>query len=243
MARNSNGASRRPDSGQHDFGHAIDGRSARRDRNRLAVIDAAIELFAEGNLRPDSSAIAQRCGLSLKSVTRYFEDLDSLIATAAARQMEQFFPLYQIHAIGQGPLDHRIADFVRVRLKAYEVMAATFRAASLLALSQPSVQKHLIEARVLARTQIEVHFAPELQALTPAQRQSRVAAIDALLQSESLDHYRVHRGFSVSLTRSMLIDAIGELLQPQRQLETQRPRSRATVQSPARRRVATSRNT
>jgi AcrR family transcriptional regulator len=204
------------DSHQDDSGQAIDGRSARRDRNRLAVIDAAIQLFAEGNLRPDPAAIALRCGLSPKSVSRYFEDLDSLIAAAAARQMEQVFPLYQIHAIGQGALDHRIDDFVRVRLKAYEVMGATNRAASLLALRQPSIQKYLDDARVLARKQIEAQFATELKPLPVGLRHSRVAAIDALFQSETLDYYRVHRRFSVNLTHTMLVDALSRLLESQR---------------------------
>jgi TetR/AcrR family transcriptional regulator, regulator of autoinduction and epiphytic fitness len=231
-----------PTEGPDTDRHAVDGRSARRDRNRLAVIDAAIELFAEGNLRPDSNSIAQRCGLSPKSVSRYFDDLDALIASAAARQMELVFPLYQIHAIGQGPLAHRVDDFVRVRLEAYEAMAATFRAASLLALSQPRVQKHLIDAESLARKQIEAHFATELEVLPPPQRQSRVAAIDALMQSETLDYYRVHRRFSLGLTRSMLVDALGGLLEPLQQLEPQRKRSRSTVPPSTRRRVAVSRN-
>jgi len=39
-------------------GVAPDGRTARRDRNRLAVLDAVIELFAEGDLDPDPEAVA-----------------------------------------------------------------------------------------------------------------------------------------------------------------------------------------
>jgi TetR/AcrR family transcriptional regulator, regulator of autoinduction and epiphytic fitness len=217
MVRNGHRSIETADSHQNDSVQVIDGRSARRDRNRLAVIDAAIELFSEGNLRPDPAAIALRCGLSPKSVGRYFEDLDSLIGAAAARQMEQVFPLYQIHAIGQGSLDHRIDDFVRVRLKAYEVMAATYRAASLLALRQPSIQRYLDDARGLARKQIEAQFNTELKPLPAGQRQSRVAAIDALFQSEALDYYRVGRRFSVRLTHTMLVDALTRLLAPRRQ--------------------------
>jgi len=219
MVRISDGATSHADSDHDNSGQVVDGRSARRDRNRLAVIDAAIELFSEGNLRPDSASIALRCGLSPKSVSRYFEDIDSLIATAAARQMEQVFPLYQIHAIGQGPLQQRIDEFVRVRLKAYEVMVATFRAASLLALKQPEIHKYLDDARSMAREQIDAHFATELKPLAPAERQSRVATVDALFQAETLDYYRVYRRFSVGLTRTMLVDALRRLFGPQRQLE------------------------
>ena len=55
-----------------------DGRHARRDRNRLAVVDAMLELYVEGNLDPSSDEIAERAGLSPRSLFRYFEDLDDL---------------------------------------------------------------------------------------------------------------------------------------------------------------------
>ena len=66
-------------------------------------------------------------------MSRYFEDIDSLIASAAARQMEIVFSLFQIHDIGQGPLERRIDEFVQMRLKAHEVIGGTSRAASFLA--------------------------------------------------------------------------------------------------------------
>jgi len=150
-----------------DLGGGPDGRSARRDRNRLAVIDAAVELFSEGNLRPTATEIARRCGLSPKSVSRYFEDIDSLITAAAARQMETVFSLFQIHAIGEGALERRIDDFVQMRLKAHEVMGSTSRAATFLAFKQPSVRKHLDEAQGLGRKQIGLQFAAELRPLPP----------------------------------------------------------------------------
>jgi len=195
-----------------DRGGGADGRSARRDRNRLAVIDAAVELFSEGNLRPTSAEVALRCGLSPKSVSRYFEDIDSLITAAAARQMETVFSLFQIHAIGQGALGQRIDEFVRVRLEAHEVMGATSRAANFLAFKQPSVRTHLDEAQRLGRKQIELHFAPELRPLPSARRESRTAVIDALLHFDSLDYFRQHRGFSFSVTHTILVDTLTQLL-------------------------------
>jgi AcrR family transcriptional regulator len=199
-----------------DRGNSVrgpDGRSARRDRNRLAVIDAAVELFCEGNLRPTTTEVADRCGLSPKSVSRYFEDIDSLIAAAAARQMESVFSLFQIHAIGQGPLEQRIDDFVLMRLKAHEVMGGTSRAADFLAFKQPSVRKHLDEAQRLAREQIGLHFAAELLPLPAARRESRTAAIDALLQFDALDYFRQHRQFSFRMTHAVLVDALTLLLE------------------------------
>ena len=195
-----------------DSGRGPDGRTARRGKNRLAVIDAAVELFSEGDLRPSTTEVASRCGLSPKSVSRYFEDIDSLIAAAAARQMETIFPLFQIHAIGEGPLERRIDDFVQMRLKAHEVMGGTSRAANFLAFKQPSVRKHLDEAQRLGRKQIGLHFATELDPLPSARRESRTAAIDALLQFDSLDYFRQRRKFSFRRSQAILVDAVTLLL-------------------------------
>ena len=49
-----------------------DGRTARRDRNREAVLDAALALFTAGELEPTAAAVAERSGVSLRSVYRYW---------------------------------------------------------------------------------------------------------------------------------------------------------------------------
>jgi AcrR family transcriptional regulator len=208
MAQSSDATTRARYPDETDSGQGVDGRSARRGRNRLAVIDAAVELFSEGNLRPTSTEVALRCGLSPKSVSRYFEDIDSLIAAASARQMEIVFSLFQIHAIGHGALERRINDFVQMRLKAHEVIGGTSRAASFLAFKQPSVRKHLDQAQRLGRRQIELHFAMELDPLPSPRRESRTAAIDALLQFDSLDYFRRHRKFSFSVTHATLVETL-----------------------------------
>ncbi len=196
----------------------IDGRTARRSRNREAVIDAVVQLFSENNLHPRPEEVARRSGLSTKSVQRYFENLDDLINAALEQQWGMLVaPLYHLHAIGQGALDARIDRFVAVRLKAYEVIRPTARAANVLATTNGSVQEKLDWARTQMRQQIELHFAPELEATPIERRQSKVAAIDALFQFESLDHYRLRRGFSMPQTHDMLVATLRELLDPPHQ--------------------------
>src|SRR5437764_99636 len=58
---------------------SLDGRAARRDRGREAVLDAVIALFEEGHVRPTPEAVAERSGVSVRSVYRYYEDRDDLI--------------------------------------------------------------------------------------------------------------------------------------------------------------------
>ncbi|MGE5211966.1 MAG: TetR/AcrR family transcriptional regulator, partial [Acidobacteriota bacterium] len=94
----------------------VDGRTLRRTRNRTAVIDALLEIIREGNLRPGASEIADRAGVSHRSIFRYFDDLDDLARTAIDHAFEQAGPMADIPDIGSGPLDERIATYVDARL-------------------------------------------------------------------------------------------------------------------------------
>ena len=64
----------------------VDGRSLRRQRNRDAVVEAAFELIGERRTTPTIDEVAERSGLSARSVFRYFDDTDDLISAVIRRQ-------------------------------------------------------------------------------------------------------------------------------------------------------------
>ena len=140
----------------------VDGRSAIRDRNRLAVLDAVLDLFSEDNLSPGPEEVALRAGLSARSVYRYFEDRDALSRAAIERHLEKIVPLVHIPAIGEGDLAGRIERFVTARLRLHEAGAATARATRMRATFDRIVRAQLDRSRSALRHQVEVHFAPEL---------------------------------------------------------------------------------
>ncbi len=189
-----------------------DGRLARRDRNRLAVLDTMIEMFSEGDLEPTPESIARRVGISPRSVYRYFEDRDELLHAAINRHLELVWHLYLIPAIGQGDLDGRVRRFVECRVRLYEAIGSTARAARVRAVTDAIMRDQLELTRRALRDQIEKHFEPELSRLDTRTRRARVAALDALCELEALDHYRGHRGFSAGETESLLADAVPALL-------------------------------
>jgi AcrR family transcriptional regulator len=201
---------------QQDGGRVvpIDGRSARRDRNRFAVIDAAIELFAEGVLDPDPEEVATRCGLSPRSVYRYFDDRDALLRAAIDRHFERVRPLVLIHGIGEGTLDERIDRFVDARLALYEAVAPSARASRRRAETSEIVAEQVERTRLGLQDQVERHFLPELETMAPDQCRAIAAAVDTLSQFEGLDHYRLHRGLSTADTGRRLRAALQALLDP-----------------------------
>jgi AcrR family transcriptional regulator len=190
----------------------VDGRSARRDRNRIAVLDAAIALFAEGNLQPSPGEVAARCGVSHRSINRYFPDGRMMLRAAVDRQVEVGVPLYRLHAIGRGPLAGRIDDFVQVRLAGHAALGATARAATLLAATSRIVRSELAVVRDLMSDQVERQFAPELDALAGEHRAATQFAVEALFQFESLDYYLRQRELSVEEARRLLVVALTRLL-------------------------------
>ena len=85
-----------------------DGRRLRRERNRLAVVDALLDLYREGNLRPGTDEIATRAGLSPRSLFRYFDDVDDLTGAAVARQLARARDLLPIAATPGAPFAERV---------------------------------------------------------------------------------------------------------------------------------------
>lgn len=190
----------------------VDGRSARRDRNRDAVLDAVLELFAEGNLAPSADQVAQRSGVSLRSVYRYVEDSDDLIRAAVERRREQVAPLFEIDGLGEGPLRDRIEALCRARVRAYDAVAATARASRARAYSSPVLRDQLDQASRQLRVQVAAQFAPELAAMPRATSDGVLAAADALCQMESIEQYRVRGGASSKETVALLVVALSRLL-------------------------------
>jgi len=188
-----------------------DGRRARKDRNKNAVLDAMIELFT-ADKDPTPEDIAAVCGLSPRSVYRYFEDRDALILAAIERNQERIWPQFRIQGFGTGPLEVRIDRFVQSRLSLYESNADLSRATRRRAAGNEHIRANAEFSQEQLRSQLIGQFATEFEIMDGKQSRSTIAALDALTQFEGLDYYRVTRKFSNAATITMLIDTFNDLL-------------------------------
>ena len=162
-----------------------DGRNQRRDRNREAVVRALLELYREGNLGPSADEIAARAGISVRSLFRYFDDVDALVRAAIARQQQHLAPLYEMDLADDGPLDERIERFVAARIRLLSGMGEVGRVARTLAARQPLILAELARVRHALRVQLTTVFAPELDALPAGERQTVLAAADVVVSWEA----------------------------------------------------------
>src|SRR3546814_14449175 len=76
--------------------------------------DATISLIDEGDLRPTAPRVAERAGVSVRSVFQHFDDLESLHAAVAERLVERVAVLV-VPIDPAGPLDDRLTRFVHQR--------------------------------------------------------------------------------------------------------------------------------
>jgi len=175
-------------------------------------MDAVIELFAEGSFEPALSEVAERSGVSRRSVYRYFVDTDSLTRAAIARHLERTNFLFQLEQPGIGALVGRIDRTIAARLRLYEVIAPAVRAALVMAPRNEVIREHLDLRLREIRRQVDEMFAPELDGMSAAAGREVSAALDLLLGFQSIEHLRRVRGFSGPECRRVLTRAASSLL-------------------------------
>ena len=72
-----------------------DGRIARSVNTRSGVVDALYELFSEGVFTPTIKQIADRVGVTPRSVYIHFPDRDAIAIALAERQMDRHRRLFE----------------------------------------------------------------------------------------------------------------------------------------------------
>lgn len=187
---------------------SVDGRTARRHRNRDLVLDATIDLFAEGYAPPTPAQVAERSGVSLRSVYRYFSDHDELVVAAVGRFVQRNEGLFVLDVSPDAPLRERIERFVDGRLRLYEAVAAVARMAT-----RRSEEVAVFAAQFAQRRRMLTRQSADLFAAELSHLGAGVAdAVDALSQFGALEHLRVHRGLSKRRTREALVEGLHRLL-------------------------------
>ncbi|GAB3451380.1 TetR/AcrR family transcriptional regulator [Actinophytocola sediminis] len=107
-----------------------DGRTLRAERSRAAIIDAHLALMLEGDLQPTASRVAERAGVSLRTLWGHFKDLEALFAAAGQKTLRVQYAGFE-PVPPDLPLAERIDRFCRQRVRMLEVIAGASRAAQI----------------------------------------------------------------------------------------------------------------
>lgn len=191
---------------------ALDGRRLRRDRNRDAVVEALLELYREGNLTPSTDEIAERAGISARSLFRYFDDVDALVRTAVARQQEHLAPLYALSAHPDQPFDERVERFVADRTRLLDAMGPVGQLARSIAPRQPHVAAELGRIRAVLRGQLVEVFGAELAHVRAIDHDALLAALDVACSWEARHLLRHDQRLGKAVAARVMAVSIHRLL-------------------------------
>lgn len=189
-----------------------DGRRARRERGRSAVIDATLALVFEGHVPPTVEQIADRAGVSAASLFRYFDTLEDLRRATSQVFVERHARLFEIPEIGVGTLTDRIDRFVRSRVTLYEANEPMARLVRLRAHDHPGADEMLHRLRATRSDQVGHHFDDELRTMTAADRGDVVTIVSTLTSFESWDQARHDHDRSPAQIRRAWAGAIERVL-------------------------------
>lgn len=192
----------------------VDGRRLRRERNIAAVLDAVLEMFEEESLTPTIERAAERSGLSLRSVYRYFPDPESLTQAAIDEMWRRGQPAAHLSRIGEGPFEDRVLEFATMRVRLYEHVGHGYRAGRLHAPRSVRIREDLERTRQTLTRQFDLQFAPELEALDAGIRMARRTTGDIMSQLEAVDLLRRARRLTVSESVEVVAEAIRVALIP-----------------------------
>lgn len=201
----------RNDSGDPADRH-VDGRTLRRSRNRMSVINALLDLIREGHLEPGAAEIAERAGVSHRSVFRYFDDLDDLVRTAIEHQFATAADLAAIPGVGTGPLQDRVAALVDSRLALFQKVDGAMRVARMRGPSIPAIDESIAQVAHSFEEQLRKHFGPELSG-RPAPLADQL--LEGCLVLSSYDAFALHTrvlGRDLARARESMVASLTSLL-------------------------------
>jgi AcrR family transcriptional regulator len=190
-----------------------DGRQLRRVRNRNAVVEALLDLYRDGNLKPSSEEIAERSGLSPRSLFRYFDDVDDLVRSAISSQLERAIPLVAIDAPPDAPVEDKVSALVEMRFRLFEAVGNAAAVMRLRAPYQPVLASALTRNRGLFRWQMGTLFAPELEAMGDAGERA-LAAADVMASFEARQLLLADQGLTVDRAKLVMVETLLLILRP-----------------------------
>jgi AcrR family transcriptional regulator len=156
-----------------------DGRHARAERTRDAIVDALLSLLEAGEVRPSAERVAERAGVSRRVLFHHFTDLEDLRGRVATRRFQTLTSLWPALSC-EGSLEERILEFVSRMSRFYEQVAPVRRAAIFFAAESPVIASFLRDAERLHRGAVEFVFGQEISNVESEKRATLIASLAAV---------------------------------------------------------------
>jgi TetR/AcrR family transcriptional regulator of autoinduction and epiphytic fitness len=188
----------------------VDGRTARSERTRNAIVDAHVQLIQEGDLRPTAERIAKVAGVSLRALWSHFADMEALFAASGERILQSrdstFVPISP-----DLPLAQRIEAYCTQRARMLEEIGPTARAASIKEPFSPTLQRYRRAHVDRVREELTVLFGTEVTAAGKG-GDELVSALTAVSMFPTWGTWRDAMGMDLAAARGTLTRTVTALL-------------------------------
>ncbi|KAB1940994.1 TetR/AcrR family transcriptional regulator [Micromonospora sp. ALFpr18c] len=188
----------------------VDGRTARAERTRAAIVEAHLALISEGDLRPTGERIAERAGISLRTLWTNFKDMETLFEASGAEVLRQQDAAYRPIAPGL-PLVKRVDAYCRQRARLLQLIAPSARAAQMREPVSDQLHRNRLKHIDRVREEVEQLFAAELARAG----RGRDQLLNALVVASTWSSWSMLRdglGLGVDPARAVMARTVGALL-------------------------------
>jgi AcrR family transcriptional regulator len=172
----------------------VDGRRARRERSRAAVIDAVFALIDDGKVPPAVDQIAERSGVSVSSIFRMFDGLDDMRSQAFVEFEARYGHLLAVDFDEAAAVDDRIDRLVRSRIDLFAAAGSLMALARQRSLDHEPMADRVSNQRMLLAEQTQQCLRAETSRLTPTEAANLVALVDAATSPEAFEVLRASHG-------------------------------------------------
>lgn len=161
-----------------------DGRRARGDANRARIIQAMVELVVAGDPDPNADAVAEKAGLSVRTVFRHFEDKDAIFHAIDDLLVAAYQPLLTA--------PYRSENW---KVQLFELIARRCTINEAAAVFRISAVMERYRSQFIAAKYRRLHAGEKrmLDAVLPPQLQTSTKAGRAILIACSFDTWRLLR--------------------------------------------------
>ena len=191
----------------------LDGRKARSQRSREAVIQAVMAFVREGNPLPSATQIAHRAKLSRRVVFNLFKDIESLRATCLARFAQEENAKFWRPVAPDLPLPERVQAFVRTRSARLEYVTPFRRATLALAPLSPRIAEAVRGGAARAHAEVRSVFDCEIRKLPPARRGRLTALLIAACGWPLWDMLRADLNLSERRARAAMAAMVAAVIE------------------------------
>lgn len=192
----------------------LDGRLGRTLRSRQAICDACLDLVEEGVLQPSADQVAQRAGVSRRSIFNHFSDLTALYDAVVQAGLRRCAPLLEEMPRGL-PLRERATRLAAMCARFHEATTPFRRSTVAQSLVGPLREEaRRVSQRLLReeRDGVAALFAGELARLAGAERAELTEALAAAVSPATWEHLRASRGLSATRARAVMQRSLLALL-------------------------------